>query len=247
MTDISKFVERQRFREYLYWRWRAKGYGKLVRDFESHQKFISALREKYIYPDYFDLVGPAQPEHGIEPISYPRSQRDPVCYLNELRQAELLLVGAISWNGLWIGTHEAVFGYVDDEPVWSDRHRGWYVALNYQPRKRLLTLEDIITPFRGFTMMKLEAYLLSSRQKLQPREAIRFRNGNTYDCQFSNLEVYSLRGRPMLCHGCGQRIGPDQSALAKVGKSTKRYCFEYLNWMQTSRIAPTFRRCIHRM
>lgn len=245
--------QQRRFLHLLIRRWKAKGYGRIIQDEASHQRFVQAMRKKYVYPDYLDLVGPVQPEHhfsGYEPTVRVRSWSGEMGCLTELRQAELLLMGAHLWRNLWIGTHEAFFGYdpIYFDPRWTTDDRGWYVALDYSPvlRKRL-TLEEFITPFRQSQVMRLEHYLVSRSRKLSCTEAVRARNGNVYDCRPENLEVYSVIGRPMVCKGCGRRIGRDRSVRLKVDGTTQRYCYEYLAWIEKMGCTPHVSKCLHRM
>lgn len=245
--------EQRRFLRLLIKRWKAKGYGRIIQDKASHELFVQAMRKKYVYPDFLDLAGPVQPEHhdsGYEPTERVRSWRGQLGCLTELRQAELLLMGAHRWQDLWIGTHEAFFGYdsIWLEPRWSTDDRGWYVALDYQPiRRKRLTLEEFITPFRSSQVMRLERYLVSRSRKLLRTEAVRVMNGNVYDCRPENLEVYSAVGRPMVCKGCGRGIGRDRSVTLKIGGTTQRYCYEYLAWVERMGYTPHVSKCLHRM
>jgi len=249
--------QQKRFLHHLYGRWKAKGYGRLIQDEASHERFVQVMREKYVYPDYLDLVGPVKSEHhvaGYQPAAKVRSWRAEFGCLTELRRAELLLMGAYLWQGLWIGTHEAFFGYWPEpdpfwfQPRWTSEDRGWYVALDYRPlRRRRLTLEEFVTPFRSSQVMRLEHYLASQSRAISSTEAVRAKNGNVYDCRPENLEVYSLVGRPMCCKGCGRRIGPDRSARIKVDGRSQRYCYEYLAWVRQIGTTPHVTKCMHRM
>lgn len=257
MKGEEWYEERRRFQTHLHVRWRVKGYGRIIQDEASHRLFVQTMQRKYVYPNYLDLVGPAQQEHQVKtyrPDGRARSWHGERGCLTEIRQAELLLIGAHLWQGLWIGTHEAFLGYWPEEdpfwfaPRWGAESRGWYVALDYRPlaRKRL-TLEEFVTPFRSSRVMRLEHYLVSQSRQLSATEAIRFRNGNVYDCRPENLEVYSLVGRPMRCKGCGQRIGRDRSVRIKLDGTTQRYCYEYLAWIERMGCTPGVSKCLHRM
>lgn len=249
--------QRQRFQEHLYVRWRVKGYGRILQDEASHRRFVEAMAQKYVFPNYLDLVGPVQPDHHVktyEPDGRARSWHAEQGCLTEFRQAELLLLGAHRWQDLWIGTHEAFLGYRPEEnpfrfaPSWASEDRGWYVALGYRPpRRKRLTLEEFVTPFRSLPVARLERHLIARSRQLASTEAIRFRNGNVYDCRPENLEVYSLVGRPMRCQGCGQRIAPDRSVRIRLGGTTQRYCYEYLAWAEEMGRTPVITKCLHRM
>lgn len=245
--------EQRRFLDHLWMRWKVKGYGRVIQDEASHERFVQAMRKKYVYPDYLDLVGPVQPDHhvpGYEPATKVRSGRGEMGCLTRFRQAELLLVGAHLWQNLWIGTHEAVFGYdpIWPRPRWTSDDRGWYVALDYRPpRRKGLAFEAFVTPFRSLKVMRLEQYLASKSRKLSSTEAVRVKNGNVYDCRPDNLESYSVIGRPMLCKGCGRTIGRDQSVRIKIGGTTQRYCYEYLALIERMGCTPHISRCLHRM
>lgn len=249
--------QRARFLVHLYVRWGIKGYGRIIQDEATHQRFVEAMREKYVFPNYLDLVGPVRPEHhdkSFKPDGRARSWQAEQGCLTNIRRAELLLLGAHSWQGMWIGTHEAFLGYRPEEnpywfePRWTSESRGWYVALDYRPpRRKRLTLEEFVTPFRSSQVMRLEHYLVSQSRQLSATEAIRFRNGNAFDCRPENLEVYSLVGRPMRCKGCGQRIGRDRSVRIKLDGTTQRYCYEYLAWAEEMGCTPEISKCMHRM
>jgi len=235
--------EKELFRHFLRWRWSRSKYSRLIDDHATHALLTETLRKKYVCPDYLELVGVARPEHLLNPGGS----------VAKLRQAELLLVGAHRYRGLWIGTHEAVAGYHMDtwgdfSRRWTRQSQGWYVATDYRPPRRgARTFESLVSPFRNCNVVRLEEFLVRQVRPLATQERVRCANGNSYDCRPENLEVYSIVGRPMRCKGCGESISAEHSVRVRIDGTTQRYCFAYLKWMEKAGAAPELDRCIHRM
>ncbi len=94
--------------------WSRKRWCLHVRDVESERKYIQAMRAKYVFPDYLSLVG--------EPSEDDFDERS---WLRVKRQAELLLIGAFTWQGHTIARHPAVYRASDryGDSHWLPRMR----------------------------------------------------------------------------------------------------------------------------
>jgi len=197
---------------------RMRGHQDIVDD-ESQAHFIRAKRRAYPFPDYLALVGPPSPEDYASPGE-----------LTLARKAQLLLLGTFYWQGLTLGTHRSVFGYDRyGYAAWSADDKGWYVAQEeFTPR---FTYEGFFSPMLDVKSEPLSHYLFAQNHTLKAGQGVLYRNTNPYDNRPDNLATYSLKGRPMRCLSCQQRVHPKDSERFKVGNSYRRHCFRCLRDM----------------
>lgn len=156
--------------------WQSKWWSKNIRDDESQRQLITAMRARYISPDYLDLVGSPGPD------DYRTEGK-----LTTSRKAELLLIGTFTWQGLTIAKHPSVFGYDHDRwsfsisPRWDIDDKGRYVCHEALPET--LTYDGFLTPLRDRPVQKLGDYLVSREQPLKDRHGTIPVDGNVYDCR----------------------------------------------------------------
>lgn len=213
--------------------WRSKWWSEDIRDDESQRGLIKAMQQKYIYPDYLELVGPPGPD----------DYRSDGC-LTTSRKAELLLIGTFNWQGLTIAKHPSVFGYVFDRwemsrsPCWRVDDKGWYVCHEDLPSE--LTYDGFLTPFKDRPVQKLGDYLVNQVEPLKDLHGTIPIDGNVYNCQQDNLRVINLRGRPMRCKGCERRVAKEYSRLIRFDGVRERYCHacieQMANWKEIKQL-----------
>lgn len=232
----SVIDDQQELDEYIEWLWERKWIGILSAAYRSSAvvntnidqcRFIEACRVRFRYPDFAELVGPPDALH------YDRNGR-----LTTRRKADLLLLGAFHWRGLWIARDA-------DAP---DRGKPWFVVtdssfdpgrslkLVYRPFERPLVT---LSPFHGLAVTSLARYLVAEEiaAGIRPVPGVRkFRvihaDGDPFNCAPENLIVRG-KGRPMICAACGSETTKQHSHREKLGDRYVRYCHQCLRELAT--------------
>jgi hypothetical protein len=208
--------------------WRMPRWRSDVRTDAHHRQYIDALRSKFVFPDYLELVGPPKPEHY-----------DDNGHLTTQRKATLLLIGVFDWRGLRIARHQAVFGYYrrtrrswwDDDRPYTDEQKGWYVPVKQiRPGPKVTILNDYFRPLRNFRCERLEEVLTPHEKYTR----LMFKDANRYNCHPDNIDIVSTRGRPMTCRFCGSRVTARTSRRFKWDGGTVRACLNCLESMPVS-------------
>jgi hypothetical protein len=161
-------------------RWKDKRWSKHIRDDNAQLSLIRARCQKYVYPDYQELVGPPKPEHYT-------ADRE----LTVERKAQLLLIGVFEWNGLLIAKND--HAYTDDR-------KGWMVVVDpaYEPTRELKLYsddgKDYFDPFYSYKSSPLIEHLYSDQlgnsQELWPCVD---KDKNPYDCSPNNVVIVRTR------------------------------------------------------
>ena len=194
--------------------WSGKKWAGQITNDDQQWKLIQILREKYVYPDYLDLVGPPSPDDYV-----------PDMELTVGRMTELLLIGTFEWQGLTIAKHPSVYGYdLWGVPNWTVDQEGWYVA-GEPVSNNAFGYYQLFEPFKGLRCHKLADHIAGDGKPLPERHGAIPINGKRYDLRPENLRVINLRGRPMRCKRCGQRVTPEHSRRIKIDGSYRRYCY----------------------
>lgn len=204
--------------------WLSKWWSKHIVDDNGQLKLITAMQEKYIYPNYFDLVGPPKSQHYQDDGK-----------LKISRKAELLLIGSFCWRGLRIAKHPSVFGYELDryswslEPRWRTDDKGWYVCQEALPES--LSYDAFFFPFKRKKVTKLGDHLFGECQELRDLHSTIPIDGNVYNCRLNNLHLINLRSRPMRCKGCEKRVTASGSKVIRIDGVRERYCWNCIEKM----------------
>ena len=200
--------------------WSEKRYWRRhINDEESHQLYIDALRSRYKFPDYLEVVGPPAPEHYDENGN-----------LTTQRKSALLLIGVFDWQGIRIAKHQAKFGFNilrgwnKDKRYTSDQ-KGWYVPVaRNRPEAKTLTVRDYFSPLRNYRCQRLEDYLTEDHKYSK----VILRDKNPYNCHPDNIEIVSTRGRPKICVSCERRVTDKNSKRIRLSGKKMRYCVNCL-------------------
>ncbi|MCG7869434.1 MAG: hypothetical protein JAY74_24080 [Candidatus Thiodiazotropha taylori] len=200
--------------------WRSKWWSSNIVDDNSQLKLIHAMQQRYVYPNYLDLVGkPSNDDYISDGV------------LTVFRKAELLLIGEFEWNGLIIAKHQSALGfsydYGEKTPKWSIDDEGWYVSPNHLPDP--LSYSSFFTPFRNKERLKLVDVIYQLKSQLEDNHCILPIDGNVFNCMPENLASINRRGRPKRCVKCGRRVSDQSSRIIRVRGSKLRYCIVCLD------------------
>lgn len=203
---------------------------------QREQEYIAHLEQTlYVYPSFSDLVGPPADIDFLEvDPRYPDKR-----WLTSERIADLLLVGAFLWNGMYIARTERRNTGAPD---------GWLVCLDpdFEPTYALGAMSTgsyvdntEFLPFKGVKTGWLHDHLYDCGVELgyhparQPNEKVTFRDGNPFNCRPDNLVLAKKPsvGRPMRCKACGEITTREDSAVVREGWDKVRYCLTCLRHM----------------